>query len=176
MYFLMHICSHAPLPVNITHPLCHKHSCTTRWQSSFQLKSVQAPQPFSYPGRTSLVHLSLSHLPFPRSGLPCPVPPEASLVVLAAQQALQPKGQARECTGSEMASQDKDFPGFPETVSLRLIGSLFLTFYHLFPWTEVVVSCSNPQSVVKWGLTHQSLKLSSLPNTSVLIHMRGKIK
>lgn len=36
------------LPVHHTHPLCLKHSCTTRLQSSFQLKTMQDPQPFSY--------------------------------------------------------------------------------------------------------------------------------
>lgn len=40
--------------------------------------------------------------------------------MLAPQQALQPRGQGRECSGSEMASQGKDFPGILEMVSFPI--------------------------------------------------------
>lgn len=181
MYFLMHTCRQAPLPLHHPHLLCLRHSCTTRWQSSFRLKSVQKPQPFFYQ-RAMHPWCVCPPQTYCSQWMPCPVPPEEGESpncrcrrdhVLALQQALQPRGQAGECRGSEMASQGKNFQGIPEIISFPL-DSLFL---HVFSgklkwWCPAAPS----NQWLSEGVTHQSLRLSSLPNTSVLIHMHGKNK
>lgn len=68
-------CAHmqAPLlPAHHTHPPCLRHSCTTRWQS-FQLQSMQDPQPVSYqPTITGPFVLPTPTLPNKHPALCCP--------------------------------------------------------------------------------------------------------
>lgn len=140
------LCTHAGTPPCCpSHtPLCLRHSCTTRWQSSFQLQSMQDTQPFSYQSTIpSEFVLLIPTLPNKHPALCCPttgVPKVYTWVVLQWYHNGHCSQKGRPESAQGLKRPAKARTGIPEIISFP-IDYLLLPFC-LFPWTAVVVSCS----------------------------------
>lgn len=78
-----------PTFLSITHPLCLRHSCTPRWQSSFQLQSVQDPQPLSYQPTIPGAFVPLTHILGFQKGNCKPTTPRAMQLFCLSLKSLQ---------------------------------------------------------------------------------------